>query len=375
MKAHRRIILKEAVMGAGLLTTAWYSYYLLGASSVLDYMREGPLLEYLAGPAIHIEILLSGIGLGVILAIVGHVTDGTILRLRSFGHIILVKSALYVAGVVIVAVAVNLVLLAFIYSWAELRNVFGTLSARLAVSLAGWTVLSIVAVNFIMEVRRKVGPGNLWALMSGRYHRPRDEDRVFLFLDLKDSTSITETLGHARYSQFLRQVYHDLTEIVLVHEAEIYQYVGDEVILTWPTRGQDSDSRSLHAFFAFRQKLERKEDWYRGTFGIVPEFRGGVEAGRVTATEVGDIKRDIAFHGDALNTAARLLELCREYEQPVLVSGRIRDAISSDGTLATELRGELTLRGRSRPMPIYGVIPAPAASVDGTVATRPASEP
>lgn len=355
MKVHRRIVLREAAIGAGLVTAAWYLYYLLGVGGMVDYVREGLLLEYVTGPAIHVEMVVSGLALGVILALVGHITEGTALRLRPFGQIILIKSALYLVGLAFVAVVVNLVLLAFVYSWTELQAIWGIMSPRLAASLAGWMILSIVIVNFIMEVRRKVGPGKLWALLTGRYHQPRAEDRVFLFLDLKGSTSITESLGHARYSRFLRQVYHDLTEIVLLHDAEIYQYVGDEVVLTWRDRGPDSGVQSLHAFFAFRQKLERKAAWYRHAFGVAPEFRAGIERGEVTATEVGDIKRDIAFHGDPLNTAARLLELCGEFQEPVLVSGRIRDTIARDDTLAAEPRGELTLRGQSRPIPVYGV--------------------
>jgi adenylate cyclase len=358
MKVHRRIVLTDAAIGAGLVTAAWYLYYLLGVGGMVDYLREGLMLEYVTGPAIHVETLLSGLGLGVILALVSHVTEGTRLRLRPFGQIILLKSALYLVGLALVAVVVNLAMLGFIYSWRELRAIWSIMSPRLALSLAAWMVLSVVVVNFIMEVRRKVGPGKLWALLTGRYHRPREENRVFLFLDLKGSTSITESLGHARYSQFLRQVYHDLTEIVLRYGAEIYQYVGDEVVLTWPARDPDSGARSLHAFFAFRQKLRRKAEWYRDAFGAAPEFRAGIDCGEVTATEVGDIKRDIAFHGDPLNTAARLLELCGEYEDSVLVSGKVRDAIVSDRSLAADLRGELVLRGQSRPVPIYGVTSA-----------------
>jgi len=357
MKVHRRILLQEAAMSAGLFTAAWYLYYLMGVGSMADYVEAGPFLDYISSPAIHIEMLVSGLMLSVILVVVSHITEGTSLRLRPFGQIILLKSALYLLGLTMVAVAVNLVFLGFVYSWSELRAIWGIMSPRLVAGLAGWMIFSILVVNFIMEVRRKVGPGKLWALLTGRYHQPREENRVFLFLDLKGSTSITESLGHARYSQFLRQIYHDLTEIVLLHDAEIYQYVGDEVVLTWPARAPGSGARSLHAFFAFRQKLQRKEAWYRGTFGAVPEFRAGIECGEVTATEVGDIKRDIAFHGDPLNTAARLLELCSEYGQPVLVSGRIRDAITSDGSLVTEPRGELTLRGQGRPVRVYGVSP------------------
>ena len=358
MKTHRRIFLQETAIGAGLLTAAWYLFYLFAVASMREYFRAGPFLDYVSGPAIHVEMIVSGLGLGLILALVSHLSEGTSLRLKPFGQIILVKSALYLVGLGLVALLVNVIFLVFLFSWEELVGVWRSMSPGLMMGLGGWMVLSIVGVNFIMEVRRKVGPGNLGALLTGRYHRPREEDRVFLFLDLKGSTTIAESLGHRRYSEFLRQVYHDLTEIVLNSGAQIYQFVGDEVVLTWRSNRAGSESQSLQAFFAFREKLAKKKAWYSEAFGVVPEFRGGAEVGLVTATEVGDIKRDIAFHGDPLNTAARLLELCRDYGQPVLVSGRIKASISGDRTLTTERRGEVTLRGKREPVEVYGVTPA-----------------
>ncbi len=358
MKVYSRIILSEAAIGATLLTAAWYLFYWVAMGSMIDYIRPGPMFDYITGPAIHVELIVSGLGLGVVLAGVNILFDGTSLRLRPFGQIILIKTGLYLLGLALVAVVVNLIFLSFLFSLEELQALWETMSPRLLVSLGSWMALSILGVNFLMEVRRKVGPGNLWALLTGRYHRPRNEERVFLFLDLKGSTAIAESLGHARYSEFLRQVYHDLTEIVLKHGAQIYQYVGDEVVLTWPSKQPDSRLHSLQAFFAFQEKLATKTVWYGETFGVVPEFRGGVEEGNVTATEVGDIKRDIAYHGDPLNTAARLLELCRDYGQPVLASGRIKAAISGEPSLETELRGEVTLRGRREPVMVYGVMPA-----------------
>lgn len=355
MKVARRIVLEEALISTALLTAAWYLYYLLSVGTLIGYLEEGPLVEYATGPAIHIEMIVSGIGLGAVLAVVNRFTDRTALRLHSLGRIILVKSVLFFLGLAILVVLVNVIFVTVVYSPEEYRRLVESMSPQLAIGLTAWAMLSTVGVNFIMEVRRKIGPGNLWALLVGRYHRPREEHLVFLFIDLKGSTSITEALGHARYSEFIRQVYHDLTEIVLEHGARIYQYVGDEVVLTWSARRPDAGAQCLHAFFAFSGKLAAKAEWYRSNFGAVPEFRGGVDAGEVTAAEVGDLKRDIAYHGDPLNTAARLLELSSEYSRPVLVSGRVRDLVSSDATLATEATGELTLRGQSRPVPVYGV--------------------
>jgi adenylate cyclase len=361
MRALRRIALEEAVIGAVFLLGAWYVYYLLAVWGLMDYLGSGALLDYVSGPAIHVEILMGSIGFGVVLAAVNHISEAPSFRRMPFGKIILLKSGLYLAGVLLIVTLLHIVFLLFFFSWEEIQELWASMSLRLVVSLASMVVLSFLSLTFLLEVRRKVGPGNLWALITGRYHRPREEARVFLFLDLKDSTTIAERLGHSRYSQFIRHCFHDLSEFVFEHRAQIYQFVGDEVVLTWPGKDPEAERRSLRMFFAFKRRLAEQREWYERNFGVAPEFRGGMEEGLVTATEVGDIKREVAYHGDALNTAARLLELCREYQSPILVSRRVHEVIAREKDWSSILKGEVTLRGRAGPVPVYGVEGAPAA--------------
>lgn len=360
MKTPHRIALEEAVFGAVFFTAAWYVYFFTAVWALQDYLAAGGFLAYTRGPGIHIEIVAMGLGFGCLFALINLLSDGTTLRHRSFGRIILIKTGLYLLGILGVVVTVNVIFRLFLYSWDELQELWALLSPRLIVGMISWLGLSLLALTFLQEVRRKIGPGNLLALITGKYHRPREEARVFLFLDLKGSTAIAESLGHKRYSQFIRHCFQDLTESILNHRAQVYQFVGDEVVLTWPGRDPDAERRSLGTFFAFKDRLAKKRAWYEATYGVAPEFRGGVEEGLVTVAEVGDIKREIAFHGDALNTAARLLELCREYNCPVLVSGRINEVVAREKGWSTRLQGEITLRGKKGPLAVYGVEATPA---------------
>ncbi|HUP00149.1 MAG TPA: hypothetical protein VM737_01295 [Gemmatimonadota bacterium] len=47
-------------------------------------------------------------------------------------------------------------------------------------------------VNAVIEVGRLLGFGVLRDLVTGRYHRPRREERVFLLIDMKDSTAAAD---------------------------------------------------------------------------------------------------------------------------------------------------------------------------------------
>lgn len=355
MRALRRIVLEEAVIGVLFLIGAWYTYYFVAVWGFLDYAQDSALREYVTGPGVHIEIIILSVGLGVLMAFINHLAEVPALRHKPVGQIVLIKGVLYLLSFLTIVVLTHMAFLLFVYSWEEIRELHSLLSARLLTSLILFLILSLMGLAFILEVRRKVGPGNLTALLTGRYHRPREENRVFLFLDLKGSTTIAERLGHTRYSQFIRHCFHDLTDSVLSFHAQVYQFVGDEVVLTWPQVRGRVGRKSLDTFFAFKERLQERRSWYLEEFGVAPEFRGGVEEGSVTATEVGDIKREIAFHGDALNTAARLLELCGEYDAAVLVSGRIHEQIAQEPGLNTLPQGEITLRGKTEPVAVYGV--------------------
>lgn len=355
MKVLRRIVLEEAVIGIVFLLFAWYAYYLVAVWGMLDYAGESALREYVTGPGIHVEIVILAVGMGIVLAVGNHIAEVPAIRHRPVGQIILIKGGIYLMGLMAVVLTVHAIFLLFLYSFEEMRGLWGLMSPRLLTSMGAFLLLCFFGLAFLLEVRRKVGPGNTRALITGRYHTPREEHRVFLFLDLKASTRIAEDLGHSRYSQFIRHCFHDLTEFVLTFQAEIYQFVGDEVVLTWPRNRTGVVSKSLGIFFGFQERLSERRTWYENEFGVAPEFRAGLEEGFVTVTEVGDIKREIAFHGDALNTAARLLELCREYDADILVSGKIQESIAAAPGLTTELQGEIALRGKRDPVAVYEV--------------------
>lgn len=355
MKAKKRAVLRESIVILVMFTMSVYLYYLVAAWGISDHLAEGAFRDYVTGPGVHWEALIISLSFGMLLAIVNAWSDAPRMRRLPFGCIIFLKSLLYLVSLAFAGACVLLAFRLFLFSPAELASIMGTVTPRFLISISVWLTTCILAINFVMEVRRKVGPGNLSALFTGRYRRPRIEDRIFLFLDLKASTTIAERLGPEKYSLLLRQCFYDLNDVVLTYRAQIYQFVGDEVVLTWLNQDPDSPSRSLRAFFDFEEKLRSRKALYERKFGVVPIFRGGIDVGDVTATEVGDIKREIAYHGDPLNTAARLLELSKDYGQRLVISGKMKAEISSSSEFIIEHQGEVRLRGKTEKVAIYTV--------------------
>ncbi len=207
-------------------------------------------------------------------------------------------------------------------------------------------------INFLRQVHYKFGERVLRNMLLGKYHRPRVEERVFMFLDLTNSTSLTEQLGHEKYSQLIKSCFYDLTDVVLKYDAEIYQYVGDEAILTWQVKAADQRIPFIELYEAYRLKLLSKATYYQKRFGIQPFFKAGVSKGKVSVTEVGEIKREIAFHGDALNVGSRLCGQCRMLQRNLLFDAALMPHILSNCHQDSRAHGDIEVRGRREPVEV-----------------------
>lgn len=354
-----RLVMRESAFTAAAFTVAVYFYYYFSFWGLQDHFTEGPLREYMASRAVHIELLLAGILIGGLIGVINRIIETPRLRSRPVGQVVLFRTVLYLASLSVVFVVIALVYVTLVASWEILTSLFQTISPRYLWSFIIYIVLVVGAINFALEVERVVGPGNLWRLLVGSYRRPRDEERVFLFMDLKGSTTIAEELGHKQYSQFLQECYRDLTEVIIRYEAAIYQFVGDEVVMSWLcTDRAEREKTSVQAFFAYQKSLILKREAYKVRFGVVPEFRGGIDVGTVTVIEVGDVKREIAYHGDVLNTAARLLELCKTRGEKLVVSRIVGESVEQDIEVRTSWHEEVKLRGKRKHIEAFSLQPA-----------------
>ncbi len=182
-----------------------------------------------------------------------------------------------------------------------------------------WLALVLITLIFLM-VSDRFGPGVLRSYLFGRYFSPKKEQRIFIFSDIKDATTIAEVLGEEQYFLFLKAFFKCISPAISEYRGEIYQYVGDEIVLTWKIRKSSHNQRSLLCYYKMRSLLLAKSAYFDKTFGIIPDFKSGFHCGTAVVGEIGVIKRDIAFSGDVLNTAARIQGTCNELDVKVLAS-------------------------------------------------------
>ncbi|MEM1055202.1 MAG: adenylate/guanylate cyclase domain-containing protein [Bacteroidota bacterium] len=213
-------------------------------------------------------------------------------------------------------------------------------------------------INLALQLRRVLGPATLRALALGTYRRPREEDRVFLFLDLTDSTAIAERLGPLRFTDFKNDFFADVAEPVLATGGRIVQYVGDEVMVSWPMAPALKSGAPLRFFALVEARISGRAERYRHRYGIVPAFKAGCHGGPVVTAEVGDLKRDIVHSGDVVNTAARIEAECRPRGERLLLSAALAAAMPVPEGLTIRELGEVSLRGKAEAVAICAVRPA-----------------
>jgi adenylate cyclase len=215
-----------------------------------------------------------------------------------------------------------------------------------------YNVVAGLLISFINQVHRKFGPGVLLPLLLGKYRTPKEEERIFLFMDMKASTTIAEALGHLKYSAFIRDSFMDINTMLFRYNAQVYQYVGDEIVLTWNAMEDLHSLSSIDFFFACASRFRSRSRYYLKEYGHVPKFKAGLHSGPVTAVEVGDIRRDIAYHGDTLNTASRIQSVCNEFGKDILTSMDFWNRSGASRYYSIESMGLVELKGKSQAVEI-----------------------
>ena len=113
-----------------------------------------------------------------------------------------------------------------------MQKVEGYMLSKTYITLFAIGYLINAIVGLFRFIRNKMGNKILIPILMGRYFNPKEEDRIFTFIDLRSSVEIAEKLTPIEYSKYLQDCFHDLEESIIRFNGQIYQYVGDECVIT-----------------------------------------------------------------------------------------------------------------------------------------------
>ncbi|WP_141719783.1 adenylate/guanylate cyclase domain-containing protein [Roseivirga misakiensis] len=277
---------------------------------------------------------------------------------RRFYEKILFKFFLYVLAIIFA----TLIIIITRHSIGQGLNPFDSIVLDYVYSFfsnfAFWSILCYYSLAigvslFYKEVSDNIGQGASLNFLTGKYHQPKVENRVFMFLDMKSSTAHAEKLGHIKYFQMLKDYYADISLPILDFDGEIYQYVGDEIVITWEPKTNKEAADVINCFYGMKNTLLNQHSKYDESYGITPTFKAAIHYGQVTTGEIGLVKKDFVFTGDTLNTTARIQGLCNNYGVDLIVSQNFIDILDGIGSFNFTTLGNVALRGRSEKIEIY----------------------
>lgn len=304
---------------------------------------------------IYIVLFFLSLGIAVWFSFIDMIFSDRMMRFFPIQMTLFLRSVLYFASVfLLILVAARSPLT--IYTKENYREIFKLLP-EMDILFYRFLLFFYVFGFFNHLIRgtiKKIGRGNMRSWIFGFMNKPRENERIFMFLDMKASTSIAEKLGHKKFSHLVQDVFNDLSVVDNYH-GEIYQYLGDGAIISWSLKKGLRKSNFLRAYFAFTRVIHKRRRYYHRKYDIIPKFKAGIHAGKVMVLQVGQIRRDISYNGDTLNTAARIESMCNEYRQEVLISGDLFERIKDKKKYTFKNVGNIKLKGKRKAIDIFQV--------------------
>jgi len=214
-------------------------------------------------------------------------------------------------------------------------------------------VLLFILTQLALEINNKYSQGVFFNIIVGKYLQPKEENRIIMFIDLKNSTPIAEKLGHKEYFKFIRDVIYCMAAGIAEYDGRVYQYVGDEIVAWWPAT-QANARKCMYSIIEARKILNKNADVFRRGYDITPEYKVGIHAGNVTVGQVGITKKDLVMSGDTINTASRIRSACTDLNQKFVVSKEMIDLLGMENWQSENL-GIVDLKGKGQGIELFAL--------------------
>lgn len=180
---------------------------------------------------------------------------------------------------------------------------------------------------------------------------------VALFADLRGFTRLTEQNEVGAVVGMLNQYFGVLTDAAYQHDGTIFNMAGDSLLVGFnvPFAQPDAAERAWRTAVGMIGRFVPVAATWKDQHGLTLGVGIGICAGDAIIGNVGSAHyASYTIIGNPVNTAARLMEMAAPGE--VLVCGpvfeRIRHLVPAQ---SFEGRGDVTLRGKSEPIPVFAI--------------------
>ena len=258
-----------------------------------------------------------------------------------------------------------IIVLAGLNSWLYLAH---GLALPLAASLlmAGATLVLNLGYAYFVESRAKrqlvqlfgsYVPPELVDEMArdpGQYNmQARTSELTVMFCDMRGFTSLAETLEPVQLQALLNRVFTRLTNVIGAHRGTIDKYMGDCIMAFWgaPVATPDHAQRAVQAALGMLDAIH-DANLELAALGLPAVSVGiGLNTGPMAVGDMGStLRRAYTVIGDAVNLAARLEGLSRQYGAPIIASEFTRAAAPD---FAWQELDRVQVKGKHRSVTIF----------------------
>jgi adenylate cyclase len=332
----------------------WYTIIIIGVIAGLIFVVFSDGFK-------GIFYFLNGAIIGFIIAAVGGAVElfifDTSLRRKKF-YVLFLSRTLFFLFLVITVTFTEMVVARMIRDKTTFDHAinspdFKNLQESGEITIAIIYILAIISIiNFTRQMNRKLGSGVLMNFVTGRYYHPAYRQRIIMFLRILHSHEIIDKIGRVKFHQLIRDVMYDIASPVIRNRGRIYEYVEDEVVITWNMKKGLEKSHCIRTFFEALQAIREKKEKYYMDYGFVPQLKAALNMGKVAKGEIGDVKSQIVYHGDVMNTTSRILDECSRRKEDFLITKHMLDEIELPVIYKIDQCETVRVRGREKPVEI-----------------------
>jgi adenylate cyclase len=274
-----------------------------------------------------------------------------VLILRSFYYLIVIITTLFFELILVRMIRDNNSFSEVLFS-EEFQRYLTSNDFRFGIVYA---FILILIINFSRQMNAKLGQGNFVNFILGRYVTPVRQERIFMFIKINLPETTVYDLSSHKYITFLNEIIFDITEVIINYYGELYEYVDDTIVVSWPIKKGINNANCIRAYYESIYVLTEEKIKYLKKFGISPKLSAALHMGKTIRGELGDVKSTIVYSGDVMNMTSRILDQCSIVNQPILISESLMHKIDLPEIYYLINCGDRTLRGKKESVALYAI--------------------
>ncbi|MDR3322937.1 MAG: adenylate/guanylate cyclase domain-containing protein [Zoogloeaceae bacterium] len=190
--------------------------------------------------------------------------------------------------------------------------------------------------------------------LRGDLFAGEERELSILFTDIRDFTTLSETLSPPQIVKLLNRYFTPMTALVREQDGTLDKFIGDALMAFWnaPLDVDRHPARAIQTAMSMQEKLRAVNDELLAEFGVKIRMGAGIHTGPTYVGNMGSADLvNYTLIGDSVNLAARLEGLCPRYGVPIVVSEHTRNA--AQDAFAFQYLDTVTVKGKTQAVRVY----------------------